>query len=112
MSIVHQFSSIHPCRHKFQIFDKFVQPIMKLYKRFSCNYPVLFRHTQANSPDDGGVLVGNWSGDYSGGTSPLAWVGSVAILQQYWTTRQPVKYGQCWVFSGILTTSQSPSIIV
>src|SRR5262249_52303403 len=23
-----------------------------------------------------------------------------AILDQFWTTRLPVKYGQCWVFSG------------
>ncbi|KAK2155751.1 hypothetical protein LSH36_232g01006 [Paralvinella palmiformis] len=58
----------------------------------------------ANAPDDAGVLVGNWSGDYSGGTSPLAWVGSVAILEQYWKTLQPVKFGQCWVFSGVVTT--------
>ncbi|XP_053402717.1 hemocyte protein-glutamine gamma-glutamyltransferase-like [Mercenaria mercenaria] len=57
-----------------------------------------------NAPDDGGVLVGNWSGDYEGGTSPLKWSGSVAILDQYYKTRSPVQYGQCWVFSGVVTT--------
>lgn len=57
-----------------------------------------------NAPDDGGVLVGNWSGDYAGGTSPLAWVGSVAILEQYHRTKAPVQFGQCWVFSGVVTT--------
>ncbi|NWI17930.1 TGM4 glutamyltransferase, partial [Crypturellus soui] len=57
-----------------------------------------------NANDDKGVLMGNWSGVYTGGTSPLAWVGSVAILQQYYKTKQPVCYGQCWVFSGVLTT--------
>ncbi|CAH1779163.1 unnamed protein product [Owenia fusiformis] len=57
-----------------------------------------------NAPDDGGVLVGNWSGKYAGGTSPLAWSGSVRILEEYWRTLQPVKYGQCWVFSGVVTS--------
>ncbi|XP_025076046.1 annulin-like isoform X3 [Pomacea canaliculata] len=33
-----------------------------------------------NSNDDNGVLVGNWSGDYSGGVSPTTWSDSVAIL--------------------------------
>lgn len=58
----------------------------------------------ANSPDDSGVLVGNWSGNYSDGTAPTHWVGSVAILEQFHKTKQPVKFGQCWVFSGICVT--------
>ncbi|NWV83512.1 TGM1 glutamyltransferase, partial [Dasyornis broadbenti] len=33
-----------------------------------------------NSLDDNGVLVGNWTGDYSQGTNPSAWAGSVGIL--------------------------------
>ncbi|XP_061594006.1 protein-glutamine gamma-glutamyltransferase K-like [Cololabis saira] len=58
-----------------------------------------------NSPDDLGVLEGNWSGDYSGGTSPTVWTGSVEILQQYYKSKGiPVKYGQCWVFAGVVTT--------
>ncbi|XP_053323403.1 protein-glutamine gamma-glutamyltransferase 4 [Spea bombifrons] len=57
-----------------------------------------------NSNDDRGVLTGNWSGNYSAGTSPTAWTGSSAILQQYYTTKKPVLFGQCWVFSGVLTT--------
>lgn len=57
-----------------------------------------------NAPDDGGVLVGNWSGNYTGGTTPLQWVGSVNILEKYWKTKQPVKFGQCWVFSAVVTT--------
>merc|ERR1719334_2255987 len=28
----------------------------------------------------------------------------MAILEQYWETKRPVKYGQCWVFSGLCTT--------
>ncbi|GFO23757.1 hemocyte protein-glutamine gamma-glutamyltransferase-like [Plakobranchus ocellatus] len=57
-----------------------------------------------NSNDDGGVLVGNWSGEYSDGKSPLSWTGSVAILEKYWENKRPVKFGQCWVFSGVITT--------
>ncbi|WAR12579.1 TGMH-like protein [Mya arenaria] len=57
-----------------------------------------------NSSDDNGVLTGNWSGDYTSGTSPLEWTGSCAILEQYYRTKEPVRYGQCWVFSGVLTS--------
>ncbi|NXC72079.1 TGM4 glutamyltransferase, partial [Anhinga anhinga] len=57
-----------------------------------------------NANDDNGVLLGNWSGNYSNGTSPTDWIGSVSILQKYYETKKPVAYGQCWVFSGILTT--------
>lgn len=58
-----------------------------------------------NSPDDQGVLEGNWSGDYSNGTSPTVWSGSVEILEEYHKKNgTPVKYGQCWVFAGVVTT--------
>ncbi|XP_061320474.1 protein-glutamine gamma-glutamyltransferase 4 [Pezoporus flaviventris] len=57
-----------------------------------------------NANDDSGVLLGNWSGNYNNGTSPLDWIGSVSILQKYYKTKQPVLYGQCWVFAGVLTT--------
>ncbi|XP_066485277.1 protein-glutamine gamma-glutamyltransferase 4 [Tiliqua scincoides] len=63
-----------------------------------------FMSALVNSHDDAGVLFGNWSGKYSGGTSPLAWTGSAPILQQYYKTKKPVNFGQCWVFSGVLTT--------
>ncbi|XP_052818227.1 hemocyte protein-glutamine gamma-glutamyltransferase-like [Mya arenaria] len=57
-----------------------------------------------NSSNGNGVLMGNWDGDYTGGTSPLEWTGSCAILEQYFRTKEPVRYGQCWVFSGVLTS--------
>lgn len=59
---------------------------------------------QANCQDEDGILVGNWSGDYEDGISPSHWSGSVAILQKYFATKTPVCYGQCWVFSGLVTT--------
>ncbi|XP_067233800.1 coagulation factor XIII A chain-like [Chanodichthys erythropterus] len=58
-----------------------------------------------NSQDDDGVLVGNWSGDYSIGTAPTAWTGSPEILLKY--AREscvPVCFAQCWVFAGVLNT--------
>uniref|UniRef100_A0A8C4GPT6 Protein-glutamine gamma-glutamyltransferase K n=1 Tax=Dicentrarchus labrax TaxID=13489 RepID=A0A8C4GPT6_DICLA len=58
-----------------------------------------------NSPDDLGVVEGNWSGDYSLGTSPTFWSGSVEILNEYYkNSGTPVKYGQCWIFAGVVTT--------
>ncbi|XP_058868365.1 protein-glutamine gamma-glutamyltransferase K-like [Acipenser ruthenus] len=58
-----------------------------------------------NSVDDRGVVVGCWSGDYSQGTAPTAWSGSVDILTRYHRSGgTPVPFGQCWVFSGVTTT--------
>ncbi|KAL2307678.1 hypothetical protein Nmel_000652, partial [Mimus melanotis] len=58
-----------------------------------------------NANDDNGVLLGNWSGNYINGTSPMDWIGSVTILQNYYKTKKPVRYGQCWVFAGVLNTA-------
>merc|ERR1712178_9268 len=63
-----------------------------------------------NSSDDDGVLVGNWSGQYSGGKSPTYWKSSLEILKQYYESvpttgkPKPVMFGQCWVFSALCTT--------
>ncbi|KAL8179821.1 UNVERIFIED_CONTAM: hypothetical protein K2H54_073247 [Gekko kuhli] len=58
-----------------------------------------------NSNDDNGVLLGNWSEDYSGGVRPTQWSGSVAILRQWYSAGgQPVRYGQCWVFAAVMCT--------
>lgn len=58
-----------------------------------------------NVQDDNGVLVGRWDGNYSDGRDPGFWQGSGAILEQFYNSGGvPVKYGQCWVFSGVLLT--------
>ncbi|KAK3086337.1 hypothetical protein FSP39_017044 [Pinctada imbricata] len=64
--------------------------------------PVLV--TRALSEVGSTALQGNWSGNYEGGTPPFKWNGSAKILQEYFKTRTTVMFGQCWVFSGILTT--------
>ncbi|KAJ8298607.1 hypothetical protein KUTeg_022667 [Tegillarca granosa] len=60
-----------------------------------------------NAQNDNGVMSGNWSGDYRGGKAPTEWIGSIKILRQYMNTKTPVKFGQCWVFSGLVTTSKN-----
>ena len=64
-----------------------------------------------NSNDNDGVLAGAWpTGEgqfgygWPDGTRPMDWNGSGKILEQYFQTKKPVNYGQCWVFSGILNT--------
>ncbi|KAK9887423.1 hypothetical protein WA026_022358 [Henosepilachna vigintioctopunctata] len=57
-----------------------------------------------NSADDYGVIEGNWSNEFGGGVSPTKWIGSKEILKKFYKKKKPVKFGQCWVFSGVLTT--------
>uniref|UniRef100_A0A4W6EUL4 Protein-glutamine gamma-glutamyltransferase 2 n=1 Tax=Lates calcarifer TaxID=8187 RepID=A0A4W6EUL4_LATCA len=55
-----------------------------------------------NSPDDHGVLEGCWGGPYDDGVLPSHWSGSHTILYRWFTECYPVKYGQCWVFAGVM----------
>lgn len=56
-----------------------------------------------NSSDEGGVVIGNWGNDFSDGFSPTHWSGSYAILKQWYDSYyRSVKYGQCWVFAGVM----------
>lgn len=66
------------------------------------------RHIAAivNSHDDKGIVEGNWTTDYSGGRAPTSWIGSASILQQFFRTRRPVRYGQCWTFAGVAATGE------
>ncbi|KAE8575525.1 hypothetical protein XENTR_v10003864 [Xenopus tropicalis] len=58
-----------------------------------------------NSKGDDGVLEENWSDDYINGASPSSWNGSMNILKSwYYSKFKPVKYGQCWVYAGMLCT--------
>ncbi|KAJ8259232.1 hypothetical protein COCON_G00182440 [Conger conger] len=58
-----------------------------------------------NSNGDRGVLQGNWGSTFTGGVSPSHWNGSVDILRRWRDSDyHPVKYGQCWVFGGVMCT--------
>ncbi|XP_067233801.1 coagulation factor XIII A chain [Chanodichthys erythropterus] len=74
---------------------------------FRGNPTELVRQASAllNAQDDDGVMVGNWSGDYSEGTAPTAWTGSPEILLKYAKEGSaPVCFVQCWVFAGVMNT--------
>ncbi|NXF32895.1 TGM4 glutamyltransferase, partial [Nyctibius bracteatus] len=105
--------SIHPRPWNFGQFEEFIlDACMYLLdnsklRLTSRRDPVLVSRAMSalvNANDDNGVLLGNWSGNYSSGTSPMDWIGSVLILQKYYKTKKPVSFGQCWVFAGVLTT--------
>ncbi|XP_034412587.1 coagulation factor XIII A chain [Cyclopterus lumpus] len=57
-----------------------------------------------NSRDDDGVLVGNWSGDYTYGVAPTSWTGSTDILLTYASSKMPVSFAQCWVYAAVFNT--------
>ena len=81
------------------------KPLKSLSMRSSAVWVARILSAMVNSQDENGVLEGNWSGSYEDGESPTFWNGSVKILQQFYETKKPVKYGQCWVFSGVMTTA-------
>ncbi|KAK3085429.1 hypothetical protein FSP39_003189, partial [Pinctada imbricata] len=59
----------------------------------------------ANCNDDDGILVGRWSEPYHESTTkPWVWSSSLDIIKEYDERKRPVRYGQCWVFSALLTT--------
>ena len=62
-----------------------------------------------NSDEDGGLVEGKWIGAYEDEVSPWFWTNTSKIFQQYLENGfRPVKYGQCWVFAAITTTSTYP----
>lgn len=57
-----------------------------------------------NARDDQGVLVGNWTGDYTYGVAPTSWTGSTDILLSYASSKMPVCYAQCWVYAAVFNS--------
>ncbi|KAM6144372.1 protein-glutamine gamma-glutamyltransferase 6 [Erethizon dorsatum] len=80
-------------------------PATDVSRRHSPVYVTRVICAMVNCNNDQGVLQGQWQGKYDDGTSPLHWRGSVAILQKWLKAKyKPVKYGQCWVFAGVMCT--------
>ncbi|XP_062987438.1 protein-glutamine gamma-glutamyltransferase E-like [Elgaria multicarinata webbii] len=80
-------------------------PIKDLQLRNDPGYIGRVLSAMVNDADDDGVVAGNWDGDYRGGKNPTSWTGSVAILRKWKQSGfNPVLFGQCWVFAGVLTT--------
>ncbi|XP_077459614.1 protein-glutamine gamma-glutamyltransferase E [Stigmatopora argus] len=89
-----------------QILDKNLKyredPATDLAARGDPAYVGRLVSAMVNNTDDDGVLVGNWSDSFAGGQSPSHWSGSHDILAKWKKSGRPVKYGQCWVFAGIV----------
>ncbi|XP_062265214.1 protein-glutamine gamma-glutamyltransferase 2-like [Platichthys flesus] len=70
------------------------------------SYPVYVSRVisaMINSDGDHGVVMGRWGGPYTAGYKPTHWTGSHAILKRWYDYGcQPVRYGQCWVFAGVM----------
>ncbi|MCL4137814.1 UNVERIFIED_CONTAM: hypothetical protein GTU68_050949, partial [Idotea baltica] len=108
-------SRLRPCPWQFGQFEKDVLECVLYVLNHLCQLLPAHRadpirvvraiSAGVNSPDDSGVLVGNWTGKYEGGRSPSEWRDSIAILQQFYAKKKPVKFGQCWVFSGVVTSA-------
>ncbi|XP_054247721.1 protein-glutamine gamma-glutamyltransferase 6-like, partial [Indicator indicator] len=80
-------------------------PAADVSKRSSPVYVSRVVSAMVNSNDEKGVVEGKWRGNYRSGTNPLQWSGSVPILRQWYRRRyKPVRYGQCWVFAGVMCT--------
>jgi len=58
-----------------------------------------------NANNGGGLLYGRWQDPYTGGQAPWYWTGSGEIFSLYHKNQQTVKWAQCWVFAGTLTTA-------
>ncbi|CAH2302351.1 -glutamine gamma-glutamyltransferase 6-like [Pelobates cultripes] len=80
-------------------------PVLDYSKRNDPIYVSRVLTAIVNSLDEDGLLEGRWTGTYRDGTDPQEWIGSVEILQKWQKSGyKTVKYGQCWVFAGVLCT--------
>ncbi|KAL0968178.1 hypothetical protein UPYG_G00263400 [Umbra pygmaea] len=80
-------------------------PVMDTANRADPVYVSRTVTAMVNANDDRGVVSGRWDGKYDDGVPPTRWTGSVPILRR-WSEAgaQRVRYGQCWVFSGVACT--------
>lgn len=73
----------------------------------------ILSNLQINCNDDQGVLYGRWTDNYSDGERPTSWLGSLRILRKWYKTNcRPVKYGQCWVFAGVMCTGTVHAVLL
>ncbi|XP_014243165.1 annulin-like [Cimex lectularius] len=53
---------------------------------------------------DGGVMLSSTTGNFDKTESPLLWCASAPILQAYYSTKEPLRFANCLVLAGVLTT--------
>jgi hypothetical protein len=68
-----------------------------------CNCAQINKNNKSND-ESNDLLCGRWNGDYSDGIEPSSWISSIDIIKNFNKTKEPVKYGQCWVFAYLLMT--------
>ena len=74
-------------------------PLLSEAKRRECRK----MSALVNGNDEGGLMIGNWSGNYEPYVAPSKWQGSLAVFEK-WVESGPVRWGQCFTFAGCLTT--------
>ncbi|XP_069506246.1 protein-glutamine gamma-glutamyltransferase E-like [Ambystoma mexicanum] len=80
-------------------------PVKDYSQRSDAIYVGRVISAMVNSNDDYGVVEGRWDGNFSDGEDPNHWSSSVEILTKWQREGyKPVKYGQCWVFAGVMCT--------
>lgn len=85
------------------MFHFVLQVILLGYERYEGNIYIF--NFQINSNDDCGILEGQWGGPYLFGEPPSHWSGSHDILLRWLNNDcHPVKFGQCWVFAGVMVS--------
>ena len=71
---------------------------------------------EVHANDNNGLLEGKFEGSFEDGVSPWVWTGSCKIFEHFLRNGcKPVKYGQCWVFAAVATSSRihwTPLILV
>lgn len=50
------------------------------------------------------MIIGKWGNFTKDEKHPSSWTNSGDILKQYFKTKSPVEYGQCWVFAHVLVS--------
>lgn len=73
--------------------------------RNNVEYVTTFLCSKIDSCNDpiNGIIEGRWKSTFTGGIKPSEWRNSSHIFSERINNRSPVKYGQCWILSDILT---------
>ncbi|ESO09640.1 hypothetical protein HELRODRAFT_124807, partial [Helobdella robusta] len=56
------------------------------------------------SCEDSGVISGNWSCSHAPYTAPTQWLGTLPIVRDFLMSKEPTKYGHCYVFAALATS--------
>ena len=60
-----------------------------------------------------GLVEARYEDNFTGGNTPHLWTGSVQIIEEFLKGgATPVKYGQCWVISALMTSRKCSRSII